>query len=95
MGDLTARPLIARAGTLIGNIGPTPNQVAFQLANSAVARLVNGAEVQFRFTARMADGSYYSNRDDSYVSLISMQLSTCAQWRWLLRSSRLRRHCFE
>lgn len=67
MGDLTAKAAISRAGTLVTSIGPAPKQVQFQLVKSAVAKLANGVEQQFRFTARMADGSYYSNRNDAYV----------------------------
>ena len=68
MGDLTAKAAISRAGTLVARIGPAPKQVQFQLVRSAVAKLANGVEQQFRFTARMADGSYYNNRNDAYVS---------------------------
>ena len=67
MADLTAKALIANAGTLIGSIGQAPRQVQFQLAPRAATQLANNKEMQFRFTAKYPDGSWYTNRNDAYV----------------------------
>ncbi len=64
MADFAAKPTVAHAAAVIGDIASAPEVVEFQLTRAALALVRNNKEMQFRLTGRYPDGTYFTNRDD-------------------------------